>query len=1144
MFRACAELDVASVAIYSAEDRIQQHRYKADESYLVGGPGTTPVGAYLDHERVLAVCKENGVEAVHPGYGFLSENAEFARRCAEEGVVFVGPDPETLERLGDKTRARQAAEEAGVPVVPGTSEAALSAEGALLQADAIGFPVIIKAAMGGGGRGMRVIYQRADFKAQFARASNEALAAFGDGRMFVEKFVQNPRHIEIQILADGYGNVVHLHERDCSVQRRHQKVVEMAPSFGLPPATQAALYADAVRLCQHVGYKCAGTVEFMVSEDGSYYFLEVNPRVQVEHTVTEEVTGIDIVQSQIRIAGGASLADLGIASQADVGVSGFAIQARVTSEDPANNFQPDSGRLVSYRAPGGLGIRLDGSITSGGYISPHYDSLMVKVTAKSANFETSRKRLERALQEFRIRGIKTNIPFIMNVLRHPSFKNSTVTTDFVGDTPELFDFDSPNSDPVSKYLRYVAEMVVNGPQHAGAVGPPPSEVDPTIPDPAPLIESLGAGEVHAETGQLRGWRDVLQAEGPEGYARALRAHSGLLLTDTTWRDAHQSVLATRLRTIDMLKVAPYTGAAMRGLASLEMWGGATFDVSYRFLYESPWERLSKLREAVPHVPFQMLLRGANGVGYSAYPDNVVKDFVRQAKAEGVDVFRVFDSLNYVDNLKFGMEAVRSAGGVVEGTVCYTGDLSNPGETKYTLDYYLRLARTLVDEGVHILGIKDMAGLLKPNSCRTLISALRREFPDVPIHVHTHDTAGMGVSSMLACAEAGADVVDGCIDSMSGMTSQPSIGALINAVKGTPLETGIDPKGLVPLATYWDQARGLYAPFESGLKSGTSDVYEHEMPGGQYTNLKFQAMQNGLGAEWDAVKEAYAAANRLMGNIVKVTPSSKVVGDLAQFIVANNLTEESLLEEADTLSFPSSVVDFMQGYLGVPEGGFPEPLRTKVLKGATPIEGRPGESLPPVDLGDLKIKLQEEYGKYSLDERDVISAAMYPDVFKTYRTVKAQYGDLGCMPTRLFLTPMKVDEEVSIEVERGVSVLIKYKAVGELLSTGEREVFFEVNGIPRVVDVLDKTQEETTAKEKNEKADPDAIGSVGAPMSGSVVEVQVKAGSRVQAGEPLVVLTAMKMETTVSAPCSGRVAHVGVIAGDAVAAGDLLTLIEA
>merc|ERR1719172_587266 len=887
--------------------------------------------------------------------------------------------------------------------------------------------------MGGGGRGMRVIYQRADFKAQFARASNEALAAFGDGRMFVEKFVQNPRHIEIQILADGYGNVVHLHECDCSVQRRHQKVVEMAPSFGLPPATQAALYADAVRLCQHVGYKCAGTVEFMVAEDGSYYFLEVNPRVQVEHTVTEEVTGIDIVQSQIRIAGGASLADLGIASQADVGVSGFAIQARVTSEDPANNFQPDSGRLVSYRAPGGLGIRLDGSITSGGYISPHYDSLMVKVTAKSANFETSRKRLERALQEFRIRGIKTNIPFIMNVLRHPSFKSSTVTTDFVGDTPELFDFDSPNSDPVSKYLRYVAEMVVNGPQHAGAVGPPPSVVDPTIPDPAPLIESLGPGEVHAETGQLRGWRDVLQAEGPEGYARALRAHSGLLLTDTTWRDAHQSVLATRLRTIDMLKVAPYTGAAMRGLASLEMWGGATFDVSYRFLYESPWERLSKLREAVPHVPFQMLLRGANGVGYSAYPDNVVKDFVRQAKAEGVDVFRVFDSLNYVDNLKFGMEAVRSAGGVVEGTVCYTGDLSNPGETKYTVDYYLRLARALVDEGVHILGIKDMAGLLKPNSCRTLISALRREFPDVPIHVHTHDTAGMGVSSMLACAEAGADVVDGCIDSMSGMTSQPSIGALINAVKGTPLETGIDPKGLGPLA-----------------------------------------------------------ANRLMGNIVKVTPSSKVVGDLAQFIVANNLTEESLLEEADTLSFPSSVVDFMQGYLGVPEGGFPEPLRTKVLKGATPIEGRPGESLPPVDLGDLKIKLQEEYGKYSLDERDVISAAMYPDVFKTYRTVKAQYGDLGCMPTRLFLTPMKVDEEVSIEAERGVSVLIKYKAVGELLSTGEREVFFEVNGSPRVVDVLDKTQEETTAKEKNEKADPDAIGSVGAPMSGSVVEVQVKA----------------------------------------------------
>ena len=753
-----------------------------------------------------------------------------------------------------------------------------------------------------------------------------------------------------------------------------------------------------------------------------------------------------------------------------------------------------------------------------------------------------------------MRGIKTNIPFIMNVLDHPDFKHGNVTTDFVADTPQLFEFNNPNSDPVSKYLRYVAEMVVNGPQHAGAVGPPPSEVDPAVPDLAALLERLGASEFRKEgegegegegRGQLHGWRDVLEAEGPEGYACALRDHPGLLLTDTTWRDAHQSVLATRLRTIDMLKVAPYTGAALRNLASLEMWGGATFDVSYRFLYESPWERLSKLREAVPHVPFQMLLRGANGVGYSAYPDNIVKEFVRQAKAEGVDVFRVFDSLNYVDNLKFGMEAVRSAGGVVEGTICYTGDLSSLEETKYTVDYYLKLARALVEEGVHVLGIKDMAGLLKPSSSRTLITALRREFPDLPIHVHTHDTAGMGVSSMLACAESGADVVDGCIDSMSGMTSQPSIGALINAVKGTPLDTGMNPGDLGPLATYWDQARGLYAPFESGLKSGTSDVYDHEMPGGQYTNLKFQSMQNGLGQEWDNVKAAYAAANRLMGNIVKVTPSSKVVGDLAQFMVANKLTEESLLRDAETLSFPSSVVDFMQGYLGVPEGGFPEPLRTHVLKGAVPIEGRPGESLPPLDLFNLKLKLQEEYGKFNLDERDVISAAMYPDVFKTYRSVKAQYGDLGCMPTRLFLTPMKVDEEVSFEVERGVSVLIKYKAVGELLSTGEREVFFEVNGIPRVVDVLDKTQEEAGGGKavKNEKANPEDIGGVGAPMTGSVVEVTVEAGSQVKAGEPLVVLTAMKMETTVSAPCSGRVAHVGVLAGDSVDAGDLLTLIE-
>ena len=1139
IFRACAELDVTSVAAYSKEDHTQQHRYKADESYLVGDAQSTPVGAYLDVESVINMCKKNGVEAVHPGYGFLSENATFARRLAEEGIAFVGPKPETLEQLGDKTKARVLAQECGVPVVPGTDEALVDEGQALEYAQSIGFPVILKAAMGGGGRGMRIVREEGELTEQFKRASNEALTAFGDGRMFVEKFVEGPRHIEIQILADHYGNVMHLHERDCSVQRRHQKVVEIAPSQGLSDATRESLFADAIRLAQHVGYRNAGTVEFMVAEDGSYYFLEVNPRVQVEHTVTEEVTGVDIVQSQIKIAAGASLADLGL-TQEGVQPRGFAIQARITSEDPEANFQPDSGRIEAFRSPGGLGIRLDGHISSGGFVSPHYDSLMVKLTAKGANFEIARKKLDKALREFRIRGIKTNIPFICNVLENEKFIRSATTTNFVDETPELFDLAGSKvmADPVSRYLAFLADMVVNGPQHAGAVGPPPSKMDPVIPEPEPA------------DGPLTGFKDVLDAQGPQAYAEAVRSNPGLLLTDTTWRDAHQSLLATRMRTTDLLAAAPYTAQALAGCASLEMWGGATFDVSYRFLGECPWERLAKLRQAVPNVPFQMLLRGANGVGYSAYSDNVVREFVRLARQEGVDVFRVFDSLNYVDNIKFGMDAVHTAGGVVEGTICYTGDVSSPRETKYTLDYYLTLARELVASGTHILAIKDMAGLLKPKAATLLVSALRREFPLLPIHVHTHDTAGAGVASMVAAAEAGADIVDTAIDSMSGMTSQPSMGAVVNAVRGSDLDTGIDPKSLMPLISYWEQTRGLYAPFESGLKSGSSDVYFHEMPGGQMTNLKFQAYQNGLGDEWDNVKEAYANANRLLGNIVKVTPSSKVVGDLAQFMVQNDLDEENILEKAEKLDFPSSVVDFMAGYLGQPTGGFPEPLRSKVLKGREPIEGRPGASLNPRDLEGEKVQLQFQYGRHQIDDKDTISAAMYPDVFRQFKNSSAKFGNLSKLPTRTFLAPMEPDEEVTFEVEdpregssAGRKSVFKYLAKGELLPSGQREVFFEVNGLPRTLLVQDRTESEKITKSTNQKADSTKLGSIGAPMTGSVVEVLVEAGQDVTAGEPLVVLSAMKMETTVSAPCTGMVQHVGVLKEDTVNPGDLLVEID-
>ncbi len=1126
VFRAATELGIRTVAIFSHEDRVHLHRYKADEAYLIGR-GRSPVAAYLAIDEIVALARAHAVDAIHPGYGFLSEKGDLARACAAAGIAFIGPSPEVLDTFGDKTAARTLAIATGVPVVPGSDGPVGDLAGAQAFAAAHGYPLIIKAAMGGGGRGMRVVRAEDELAEAFARATSEAKASFGDGTVFIERFVASPRHIEVQILGDRSGEVIHLHERDCSVQRRHQKVIEMAPALGLSDELRAALHADARKLAQAVHYTNAGTVEFLVDREGRHYFIEVNPRIQVEHTVTEEVTGVDLVQSQIRIAGGATLAELGL-EQSRIQLRGHAIQCRVTTEDALADFRPDTGRIEAYRSASGMGVRLDGgSGYAGAVISPHYDSLLVKVTAHALSFSAAVPKLQRALAEFRVRGVKTNIPFLQKVLAHPRFVAGDITTDFVDTTPELFQF-PVRRNRAQRLLRFLAEIAVNGPSTPWATKNPPVADDPEIPP-------LPAGE------PPRGWRDVLRAEGPAGFAKAVRAHRGLLLMDTTWRDAHQSLLATRVRTIDIAAIAPHTAHTLAGAYSLEMWGGATFDVALRFLRECPWDRLELLRALVPNIPFQMLLRGANAVGYTNYPDNVVRRFVQVAARRGIDVFRVFDCLNYVENLKLGIDVVGEAGGVIEAALCYTGDVADPGRRKYSLDYYVDLAGQLVGLGSHVLAIKDMAGLLKPRAATMLVEALRAAFPDVPIHVHTHDTAGTGVASMIAAARAGADVVDATVSSMSGMTSQPALGAIVAAMQGGERDTGLTIADLQPLNTYWEQARGLYAPFESGMHSGSSDVYLHEMPGGQYTNLQFQARSLGLAHRWPAIKRAYAAANHALGDLIKVTPSSKVVGDLAQFMVQNDLDERSLVEQAETLSLPKSVVEFFQGHLGQPFGGYPEPLRTRVLRDQPVIVGRPGASLPDADLAALHEELRHKHGP-AIREVDVLSAALYPAVFAEYMQFRQQYSDLASLPTRAFLAPLAIGAELSVEIEEGKTLIVRLTAVGELGADGQREVFFELNGQPRSLRISDKAASATIVR--RERADPADPHAIAAPMPGGVVELRVKPGDRIPAGAAIVVLSAMKMETVVAAPHAGVVQRVVVAVGDAVEAGDLLIVLAA
>lgn len=1129
VFRACTELGIRSVAIYSEQDKMQMHRQKADEAYMVGR-GLPPVQAYLNVPEIIKIAKENDVDAIHPGYGFLSERSDFAQAIIDAGIRFIGPSPRVVQQMGDKVAARQAAIEAGVPIVPGTDGPVTTADEAVEFCKKHGLPVIFKAAYGGGGRGMRVVKQMEEVREMFERASSEAAAAFGNGAMFIEKFIERPRHIEVQLLGDTAGNVVHLYERDCSVQRRHQKVVEIAPAPLLDTKVRNKMTDYAVKLAKHVSYSNAGTVEFLADESGNFYFIEVNARLQVEHTVTEEITGIDLVQSQIRIAEGITLPELGM-TQDKIHPQGSAIQCRVTTEDPAKNFQPDTGRIEVFRSGEGMGIRLDGASAFGGaIISPYYDSLLVKVIAHAGDLQASCAKMNRALREFRVRGVKTNIPFLLNVLENQKFLNGKVDTYFIDENPQLFQF-QPSQNRAQKLLNYLGSVLVNGPSTPLATSAKPAEIKPHIPQIA--LDVLEPP---------KGFRHIYKEKGPEAFAKAIRQHKGLLLMDTTFRDAHQSLLATRVRSHDLLTISPFVAQKFNNLYSLENWGGATFDVALRFLHECPWDRLEDMRKAIPNIPFQMLLRGANAVGYTNYPDNVVFKFCELAVQTGMDVFRVFDSLNYLPNLVIGMEAAGKAGGIVEAAISYTGDVSDPNKKKYDLKYYTNLADELVKAGTHVLAIKDMAGLLKPNAARMLIDAIRQKHPDVPLHIHTHDTAGAGVASMLACAESGADVVDVAVDSMSGMTSQPSMGAIVAALHGTPNDTKFDLRNVSEYSAYWEQTRTLYAPFEctSTMKSGNADVYMNEIPGGQYTNLQFQAYSLGLGEFFEDVKKAYREANLLLGDIIKVTPSSKVVGDLAQFMVQNKLTADDVKNKAEELSFPKSVVEFFQGAIGEPYGGFPEPLRSKILKDMPRIKGRPGESLPPLDFGALKTQLTESHPH--ITDKDVMSAALYPQVTDEYLTFKDQYGPVDKLETRIFLTGPKVGEEFDVTIEKGKTLAFKTLAVAEdLTPNGEREVFFEMNGQLRSVFIRDK--EAVKELHVHPKADKGNKSQVGAPMPGTVIDIRVKVGDTVEKGAPLIVLSAMKMEMVVQAPKAGKIKSLDVSQGMRLEGEDLVLTFE-
>ncbi|HLH02580.1 MAG TPA: pyruvate carboxylase [Bryobacteraceae bacterium] len=1130
ILRAANELGLRTVAVYSQEDRLNLHRFKADEAYLIG-QGKGPVQAYLDVENIVRLAAEKEVDAIHPGYGFLSENPALPRACQAAGITFVGPSAETIESLGDKTAARKLAQKAKIRIVPGTEEPLDPRNPKAAEiAREIGFPLIIKAAFGGGGRGMRVVDSPADFLAKLQEASDEAAAAFGNPAVFLERFIRRAKHVEIQILGDTHGNLLHLYERDCSVQRRHQKVVEVAPAIGLPLKVRQELADAAVALAREANYYNAGTVEFLVDADtNEWFFIEVNPRVQVEHTVTEMITGIDIVRSQIQIAQGHELhgEEMNLPRQQDIPLHGTALQCRVTTEDPSNNFRPDYGRLQTYRSPAGFGIRLDGASAYGGaVISPYYDSLLVKVTSWGRDFKQACQRMDRALREFRIRGVNTNIPFLENVVNHPTFRSGEMTTSFLDDTPELFDF-TPRRDRATRLLTYLADVIVNGNPEVKGKPKPATIREPRIPESS--IREIPEGT-----------RNLLDRLGPKKFAEWTLAQKRLLLTDTTFRDAHQSLMATRVRTFDMLRIAGYVGRELPQLYSLEMWGGATFDVSMRFLLEDPWKRLQALREKVPNICFQMLLRASNAVGYTAYPDNVVREFIREAAAQGIDIFRIFDSLNWMPNMQVAVEATLETGRVCEAAICYTGDILDPKREKYSLEYYIRLAKELERMGTHILAIKDMAGLLRPYAAYKLVKALREEV-GVPIHLHTHDTSGVNAATILKASEAGVQIADGAISSMSGTTSQPNLNSIVAGLAHTDRDTGLNFDALNRCSDYWETVRAYYAPFDEAPKSGSSDVYIHEMPGGQYTNLKAQAEAMGLGGRWPDIARMYADVNMAFGDIVKVTPSSKVVGDLALYLISHDMSVKELenLPLDHHLTLPNSVADMFMGSLGQPEGGWPKRMQEVVLRGRKPAEGRPGANLPPANLEEAARTVAEKSGSHT--RTDLLSYLMYPQVYEKFADARNRFGDLDVLPTPAFLYGLGEREEVTVELEPGKTLIIRLLTVGEARADGMRTVFFELNGQPRQVEIRDNSiKAEASARRK---ADPSQAGHVPAPIPGAISIVYVKTGEPVEKGDRLLVLEAMKMQTTVYAPKTGSVTEVLVKARDTVEARDLLLTIE-
>ena len=1129
IFRAANELGLCTVAIYSQEDRLALHRFKADEAYQVGA-GKGPVEAYLDIAGIIKLAKEKDVDAIHPGYGFLSENPALARACETAGIAFIGPPPNLLELLGDKTAARKIAASAGVPVLPGTDNPVKSAAEAQQIARAIGYPVIVKAAMGGGGRGMRVVHEAAQLDALLEEAQGEARSAFGDASVFLEKYLPRARHLEVQILGDHHGNLLHLYERDCSVQRRHQKVVEVAPAANLASGIRAELCDAAVQLVRKAKYQNAGTVEFLYDVDSrKWYFIEVNPRIQVEHTVTEMVTGIDLVRSQILIAQGHKLHEppLSLPEQEFVPLNGGALQCRVTTEDPANNFAPDYGKISTYRSPAGFGIRLDGGTAyAGAALTPYYDSLLVKVTAWGANLPEACQRMDRALREFRIRGVKTNIPFVENVVNHAKFRAGEVTTSFLDDSPELFRLPS-RADRATKLLSYLGDVILNGNAEVKGKQIPKNleaAVAPTVPGIAPPP----------------GTKQLLKKLGPKRFADWARRQKQLLITDTTFRDAHQSLMATRVRTYDLLATADAVAQRLPNLFSLEMWGGATFDTTMRFLHEDPWHRLRVLRKHIPNICFQMLLRGANAVGYTSYPDNVITEFVREAHEQGIDIFRIFDSLNSIDNMRVAIDATLETGAVCEAAICYTGDILDKGRPKYSLKYYVTLAKQLEKLGTHFVAIKDMAGLCKPHAAFELVKALREEVA-VPIHFHTHDTSGINSASILKAADAGVNVADAAVAAMSGGTSQPNLNSIAEALRHTARDTQLNIEALNECSDYWETARTYYLPFDSGPKAGSARLYQHEIPGGQYTNLREQATALGLGHRWREVEKMYAEVNQLFGDIVKVTPSSKVVGDMTLFLMAKEMQPKDVLslDGRNDVPFPNSVVEMFSGVLGAPPGGWPKKLQKIILRGRVPLKGRPSASLPPVNFEQEQKHLEEKTGHVN-GRDDLLSYLLYPEVFSKFDRFRQTYSDVSVLPTPAFFYGLKSGEEITVEIESGKILIIKFLTFSEPHPDGTRTLFFELNGQPREITMRDRSLRVT--ERVHPKADPADPGQVGAPTAGVISSVAVQANHAVERGAKLLTLEAMKMQSNIYAPLSGRIVKLLVTPGQQVEAKDLLVMI--